>query len=77
MTRSCLTVDRTRRSFFRRVILGAADYGKWMDPAVQEPRLVLPLLAPCPDDWLTMRPVSTVVNNARNETPECLNEPAA
>jgi hypothetical protein len=29
------------------VILGAADYGKWMDPAVQEPGLVLPLLAPC------------------------------
>src|SRR6185295_6380823 len=59
------------------VILGAADYGKWMDPAVQEPGLVLPLLMPCPDDWLAMRPVSTVVNNARNETPECLNEPAA
>ena len=59
------------------VILSAADYGKWMDPAIQEPGSVLPLLAPCPDDWLAMRPVSTIVNNARNETPECLNEPAA
>src|SRR6476660_9226860 len=29
------------------VILGAADYGKWMDPSVQESGLVLPLLAPC------------------------------
>ena len=57
------------------VILGAADYGKGMDPAVQEPGLIQPLPSPCPDDWLTMRPVSTVVNNARNETSDGLNDP--
>jgi putative SOS response-associated peptidase YedK len=78
---SCTIITTDANTFMQQlhnrmpVILGAADYGKWMDPSVQDPGLIQPLLMPCPDDWLSMRPVSTVVNNARNETPECLNDP--
>ena len=80
---SCTIITTDANTFMQQlhnrmpVILDAADYGKWMDPSIQEPGLIQPLLMPCPDDWISIRPVSTVVNNARYETPECLNEPAA
>jgi putative SOS response-associated peptidase YedK len=78
---SCTIITTDANTFIQQlhnrmpVILGADDYAKWMAPSVQEPGLIQPLFIPCPDDWLAMRPVSTVVNNARNETPECLNDP--
>lgn len=59
------------------VILDAKDYRQWLAPAMQEPGVVLPMLRPAADDLLVMRPVSTIVNNARNESPDCLAEPAA
>jgi putative SOS response-associated peptidase YedK len=33
---------------------------------------VADLLVPCPDDWLTVRPVSRRVNNPANDSPEVL-----
>jgi putative SOS response-associated peptidase YedK len=51
------------------VILGLNDYDEWLDPTANEPSK---LLTPCPADELTCYPVSTVVNNARNNVPECI-----
>jgi putative SOS response-associated peptidase YedK len=51
------------------VILGINDYAEWLDPTSIEPGK---LLTPCPADELTCYPVSTIVNNARNNSPECV-----
>lgn len=44
------------------VILPAAVYGQWLDPAIQEPEFLLPLLQPYPAEQMTLWPVSTEVN---------------
>jgi putative SOS response-associated peptidase YedK len=54
------------------VILAPRDYDLWLDPAVQEPDRLKPLLRPCEDDLLTMYPVSTDVNRPSNDSPECI-----
>jgi putative SOS response-associated peptidase YedK len=53
------------------VLLGAEAWGPWLDPGPARPDLQA-LLRPCPDDWLTAYPVSTRVNNASNDKPECV-----
>jgi putative SOS response-associated peptidase YedK len=54
------------------VILESTDYDLWLDPTVQEPELLQPILQPYNSDKLKAYPVSTLVNNPRNDTPECL-----
>ena len=54
------------------VILDACDYDLWLDPAVQDPERLRPLLAPFDAARMTARPVNTYVNNARNQGPACL-----
>lgn len=54
------------------VILAPGDYGRWLDRAEEDPEAVTPLLEPCPPDWLTPSPVSSRINNPRNDDPECL-----
>jgi putative SOS response-associated peptidase YedK len=54
------------------VILQPKDYDLWLDVQVQDPEMLKPLLQPFPADAMTAYPVSTVVNNARNNTPECI-----
>jgi putative SOS response-associated peptidase YedK len=51
------------------VVLGRNDYTTWLDPSAMEPAK---LLTPCPPDELVCYPVDTVVNNARNEGPQCI-----
>ena len=51
------------------VILEAGDYAAWLDPAADD---LAYLLAPFPAERMAARAVSTYVNNARNEGPECL-----
>ncbi len=53
------------------VILDAADIAGWLDPAA-EVGVVLPLLKPSPAELLMAVPVSTVVNNPKNNTPDCI-----
>jgi putative SOS response-associated peptidase YedK len=53
------------------VIVSPADYDAWLDPETQADDL-LDLLKPYPDAKMIGRPVSTYVNNARNEGPPCL-----
>jgi putative SOS response-associated peptidase YedK len=56
------------------VILAPQDFAAWLDRHNQHPADLLPLLRPCPDDWLELYPVSTEVNNPRNDGPR-LREP--
>ncbi len=57
------------------VILQKEDYEIWLDPAVQERERLQPLLAPYPSGQMKAYPVSTTVNNARNDVAACV-EPA-
>ncbi len=54
------------------VILNSLDYDLWLDSSVQKPELYESLLLPNNSYQLKASPVSTKVNNARNDTPECL-----
>jgi putative SOS response-associated peptidase YedK len=50
------------------VILPRSSWGRWLDPKTGADE-VADLLAPCPDDWLSVRPVGTLVNDVNNEGP--------
>lgn len=54
------------------VIVDPADFARWLDPDTIESEKVLELLRPCPSDKLQAYPVSTLVNNPRNDSDECL-----
>ncbi len=54
------------------VILQPDDYDRWLDPAFEDKDELQSLLVANPADEMAMRPVSTIVNNPRNERPECL-----
>lgn len=65
--------NRLMRLFHERmpVILTENDYDLWLDPQVQDPKLLLPLLRPYPAEAMVAYPVSTHVNNPRYEDPAC------
>jgi putative SOS response-associated peptidase YedK len=48
------------------VILAPANFDRWLQNGDRE------LLRPCPDDALRAFPVSQLVNNVRNNSPDCL-----
>jgi putative SOS response-associated peptidase YedK len=54
------------------VILPPEAYAQWLDPRVEDPNALAPLLAPYPDDAMDFYAISPTVNNARNETPACI-----
>ncbi|MEO1621189.1 MAG: SOS response-associated peptidase family protein, partial [Cyanobacteria bacterium J06632_3] len=54
------------------VIIHADDYDLWLDPSVQKPETVQPLLRSYESDLMACYPVSTTVNNPRNESADCL-----
>ena len=54
------------------VILAPDDYDLWLDPEFEGKEKLLSLLRPFDPDEMTAYPVSTVVNNARNESPDCV-----
>jgi putative SOS response-associated peptidase YedK len=53
------------------VILGRDAERAWLDPHAS-PAAIEALLKPCPDEWLTMHEVSTLVNSPRNNVVEIL-----
>jgi putative SOS response-associated peptidase YedK len=73
---SCTIVTTTANDALRTlhdrmpVILAAGDYTLWLDPTISEPAALQHLLAPCSDDELVARPVSTRVNYVVNDDPE-------
>lgn len=54
------------------VILGEEDYPRWLDPAVEQPGPLLPLLRPYPADRMAMHPVGTYVNSPTHDDPQCV-----
>ena len=54
------------------VLLPREAWDDWLDPAVDDQEYLLSLLVPAPDDVLSMVPISTAVNDVRNEGPALL-----
>ena len=54
------------------VILIKEAESTWLDPAIQDPAKLLPLLRPYPTDEMVAQPVSTWVNNPEHDGPECV-----
>jgi len=54
------------------VIIKESGYDVWLDPRVQEPKLLQAYLEPFPSEELEAYPVSTFVNKPENDTPDCL-----
>lgn len=53
-------------------ILPEDAYEMWLDPELQDRDPLLPLLSPHPSDEMKAEPVSTHVNNVRNDDPDCI-----
>ena len=54
------------------VIVAPEDYGRWLDPAVQKPEPILPLLRPYPSEPMETYAVSTWVNSPARDDERCL-----
>jgi putative SOS response-associated peptidase YedK len=54
------------------VVLPREAYARWLDPAVTDAAELVPLLAPCPPALMRMTPVSTRVNTAAADDPDCI-----
>jgi putative SOS response-associated peptidase YedK len=55
-------------------ILDPKDYVEWLDPTPRPKEALLSLIRPYKPEAMRAYPVSTVVNNARNNSPSCLEE---
>ncbi len=53
-------------------ILEEKDYDLWLDPDVKDPKILQPLLKPYPSEQMKSYPVSTRVNKASYEAPDCI-----
>lgn len=54
------------------VILPGQAYEQWLDPAERAPDQLQGLLKPYPAAEMSAHPVSTLVNNPKNDTPQCI-----
>lgn len=54
------------------VILHPRDYDTWLDPGLEDPARLQPLLRPCPASWLNYYPVDRRLNSPSCEGPECM-----
>ncbi len=54
------------------VILEPASYARWLDPTAHDAEALRALLRPLPEDALVGHAVSTLVNSARNDSPDCI-----
>ncbi|MCI0710915.1 MAG: SOS response-associated peptidase [Chloroflexi bacterium] len=54
------------------VIMPESHYAEWLDPDNQDKERLQEMLKPAPEDWLVAYPVSTGVNNVRNDDPSLI-----
>ena len=54
------------------MIVLPSTYSVWLDPAMRDVEAVQALLTPYPADAMLADPVSPLVNNAANDTSECI-----
>ena len=57
------------------VILDPDDYDLWLDPSVDDRAKLERLIKPFPVKPMSVRPVSTVVNNVKNQGEQCIAPP--
>ena len=55
------------------VILGEADWPKWLGEELASEEELLALLRPCRDDALKIWPVDNAVGNVKNTGPQLIN----
>jgi hypothetical protein len=65
-----VTADEAK--LIRQWIDQGAEYDLWLDPKFRDRNKLLSMLRPFPADEMRVRPVSTFVNNARNEGEACV-----
>lgn len=54
------------------VILAPRDHDRWLDPGFRDVDALKSLLVPAPEELLQIKPVSRYVNNARHDSPKCV-----
>jgi putative SOS response-associated peptidase YedK len=54
------------------VIVPPDQYGLWLDPRCQDTEKLAKLLRPYPSEGMLAYPVSTLVNDPRNDVPQCV-----
>ena len=54
------------------VILSGETEALWLDPMTEEPDVLQPLIQPSPAELMESRIVSSLVNSAKNNSPECV-----
>jgi putative SOS response-associated peptidase YedK len=54
------------------VVIQDRDLDTWLDPGMEKTDRLLQILKPHPGTELALTPVSTYVNNPRNDDPRCL-----
>lgn len=54
------------------VILQPGEYAPWLDRALTDPKKLKAFYKSCPAELMEMYPVSPLVNNPRNDTPDCI-----
>jgi putative SOS response-associated peptidase YedK len=59
------------------VILLPEGQQQWLNPEPMEAAELMPLLVPCPDDFLETYEVARVVNSPTNDVPACIERAAA
>jgi putative SOS response-associated peptidase YedK len=75
---TCAIVTIAANGFMRRIhdrmpaILAREHYGAWLDRRLQEVPALQALLAPPPESFLEAWRVASIVNDPRNEVPDCL-----
>lgn len=55
------------------VILHPNDYDRWLDATLQDAQQLTAMLQPYPSGDMEAFPISNLVNNPRNESPQCIN----
>lgn len=53
-------------------IIGEAHYERWLDPRVNEPATLAPLLQPYPAEDMQAQALDSYVNNVAHDDPDCL-----
>ncbi len=56
------------------VILSPEAENLWLDPSIQDPLKLIPLLKPYPSEQMEYYEVSRIVNSPGNESRECVVE---
>ncbi len=54
------------------VILAASEFDHWLDRNITDPAQLKALYTPYPSESLQAIPISTAINNARHDAPDCL-----